>query len=306
MSEHGFSFWQQRFLRWLEREKGYSANTVISYGRDLTEFAVFARNPFVTAIDVAMVRGFVYSLHGRNSPASVARKLSALRSFFRFLVREKVVNSDPVAVVSMPKRDRYMPAFLTVDETFALLEAPTPEDRFFRRDRAILEVLYGAGLRVAELVGLDLSNVDLESGMIRVLGKGGKERLVPMGRAANETLSAWIPDRLRLLARGAARGNKVAEEAVFLNLRGGRLSTRSVERLVEQYSARAGIAVRVTPHSLRHSFATHLLEMGADLRAVQELLGHASLSTTQRYTHLNMDHLAGVYDQAHPLARRRD
>jgi len=303
--DRDFAFWRKEFMRWLAQEKGYSDNTVESYGRDLAEFAGFAGNPAVDRIEAASVRAFVQSLHNRNRPASVARKLSALRSFFRFLVRREVISGDPAAVVAMPKQDRHMPAFLTVDETFALLEAPGPADRFPRRDRAILEMLYGAGLRVSELVGLDLVQMDTAGEMVRVLGKGGKERLVPTGRAAAEAVRAWMAERETILARAARRGRQGNASALFLNQQGGRMSVRSVERMVERYSVRAGIAARVTPHSLRHSFATHLLEMGADLRVVQELLGHASLSTTQRYTHLNMDHLAGVYDRAHPMARRK-
>ena len=299
-----FSFWQGEFLRWLGREKGYSENTVAAYGRDLAEFAAFAAAADVGRVDSAAVRGFVQSLNRRNSPASVARKLSALRTFFRFLLRRGVVSADPAVVVARPRQERRLPVFLTVDETFALLEAPGPGDRFPRRDRAVLEMLYGAGLRVSELAGLDLADMDTAAGMVRVLGKGGKERLVPTGRAAAEAVRLWLGERNAILTRAAARGRSPDTAALFLNQQGGRISPRSVERMVERYALRAGILSRVTPHSLRHSFATHLLEMGADLRVVQELLGHASLSTTQRYTHLDMDHLAGVYDRAHPMARK--
>ena len=292
------------FARWLMVEKGYSNNTVESYCRDLAEFADHAKVTEPGQIDTPMVRAFVYGLSTRNKSTSVARKLSALRTFFRFLLREGVIAMNPVLPIAMPQHDRYMPAFLTVDEVFALVETPGATDTFFLRDRAILEMLYSTGVRVAELVGLDLGRLDLVEEAVRVIGKGNKERLVPVGTPALEAIRAYLPQRQQLVGNRTRRGREEEKLALFLNNRGQRLSVRSVERLVGDYALRAGIINRVTPHALRHSFATHLLEMGADLRAVQELLGHASLSTTQRYTHLNMDHLTRVYDQAHPLARK--
>ncbi|MBU0482322.1 MAG: tyrosine recombinase XerC [Proteobacteria bacterium] len=292
------------FSRWLTVEKNYSPRTVESYGRDLAEFAGFIDTDQPGKIDTRLVRAYVYSLNSRNSPASVARKLSSLRSFFRFLLREGIVPVNPVLPISMPKQNRYMPVFLTVDEVFALLEAPNESDTYAERDRAILEMLYSTGMRVAELVALDLVQLDFAEGMVTVLGKGNKERLVPIGRPALEALRNYEKQRLGLLADCAGRGNVPEKEALFLNSRGTRLTVRSVERLVSSYSLRAGIITKVTPHSLRHSFATHMLEMGADLRMVQELLGHASLSTTQKYTHLNMDYLSEVYDKAHPMAKK--
>jgi integrase/recombinase XerC len=292
------------FARWLMVEKGYSDNTVESYCRDLAEFADHAKVDEPGRIDTPMVRAFVYGLAGRNKSTSVARKLSALRTFFRFLLREGTIVSNPVLTIAMPKHDRYMPAFLTVDEVFALLETPGGTDTFALRDRAILEMLYSTGVRVAELVGLDLSRLDLVEESVRVIGKGNKERLVPVGSPAVEAIRVYLPQRQLLSGNRGRRGRVEEKAALFLNSRGQRLTARSVERLVCDYALRAGIVNRVTPHALRHSFATHLLEMGADLRVVQELLGHASLSTTQRYTHLNMDHLSRVYDLAHPLARK--
>ncbi|MFH7319448.1 tyrosine recombinase XerC [Desulfurivibrio sp. D14AmB] len=291
----------EAFLRWLEVEKGYSSHTVASYRRDLNEFtaqaaAASGRELTVSQLDALRVRSFVYSLHSRNKSSSVARKLSALRTFFRFLLKREVLGSDPAAAIAAPKGEGYLPVVLSVDEVFCLLEMPGPGDRFAARDRAMLELLYATGLRVAELAALDLAMVDLGEGMVRVHGKGNKERLVPMGTAAVAAIEAYLPQRAVLLQSGRA------ERALFLNSRGGRITTRSIERLVKMYAERAGIAARVSPHALRHSFATHLLEMGADLRVVQELLGHASLSTTQRYTHLNLDHLTAVYDKSHPLA----
>ena len=295
----------KRFLEWLTVERGYSARTIDSYGRDLAEFAGFlAGEVELAAIDAQHVRQYVYTLHGRNKGTSVARKLSALRSFFRFLIREGVLGKDPVAGVAMPKLARYMPVFLTVDEVFSLLEAPKAADSFAARDRAILELLYSTGMRVSELSSLNLDQLDFETEMVRVTGKGNKERLVPVGRPALESLESYYPQRQEIIAARVKLGKPADREAVFLNGRGGRLTVRSIERLVKEYAQRVGLAARVTPHALRHSFATHLLEMGADLRTVQELLGHVSLSTTQRYTHLNLDHLAEVYDKAHPMARK--
>ncbi|MDH5299446.1 MAG: tyrosine recombinase XerC, partial [Desulfobulbaceae bacterium] len=240
-----------------------------------------------------------------NKSSSVARKLSTLRTFFRFLMREETIGRDPMAAISMPRQGKYMPVFLSVDEIFTLLEMPGANDPFAARDRAILEMLYSTGMRVAELAGLNMAALDFASGMVRVTGKGNRERLVPVGNPALESLRAYLPQRDRLRTERLERGRELDGDAVFLNTRGGRLTTRSVERLVTTYAQRAGIASRVTPHALRHSFATHLLEMGADLRVVQELLGHVSLSTTQKYTHLNLDHLTEVYDKAHPKAKRK-
>ncbi|MDZ7640866.1 MAG: tyrosine recombinase XerC [Desulfurivibrio sp.] len=320
------------FLRWLTVEKGYSDHTVESYQRDLQEFVASAGRlapakavtgkkgargggdspPAAAAelaveqLDATRVRAFVYSLHGHNKSSSVARKLSALRTFFRFLRKNEIINDDPAAAIAAPKGEGYLPVVLSVDEVFSLLEMPGPADRFAARDRAILELLYATGLRVSELAGLDPVQLDLAAGLVRVVGKGNKERLVPMGTAAVAAIEAYLPQRQVLLRQAPARQKTTkktrAAEPLLVNSRGGRLTSRSIERLVKMYAERAGIAARVSPHALRHSFATHLLEMGADLRVVQELLGHASLSTTQRYTHLNLDHLTAVYDQAHPLA----
>jgi len=300
------------FTRWLATEKGYSEHTVSGYQRDLLEFHNHLREQDKRAktvlnsqpgeITSAQVRKFIVSLHGRNSAATVARKISALRSFFRFGQRRKLLQNDPLAGVAGPKVGRFIPVFLTVDETFALLDAPAEKDTYATRDRAILELLYSTGIRVSELVSRNVADLDLTEEVLTVRGKGNKERLVPVGRPAIEAVRGWLPQRLQLIEQRAGRGKVVEKNALFLNGRGSRLTTRSVERLVKTYGERAGITQMVTPHALRHSFATHLLEMGADLRSVQELLGHASLSTTQRYTHLTLDHLSDVYDKSHPLS----
>ncbi len=291
------------FQRWLEAEKGYSDNTVASYLRDLREFSQsLPVNTEVNDISSRHVRTFVVGLHQKNTSSSVARKLSTLRTFFRFLKRENIVAGNPVAGINGPKIGKKIPVFLAVDEVFRLLEEPGEKDRFMRRDRAILEFLYSTGIRVAELVSRDLSDLDFASEVVSVRGKGNKERLVPVGRHAKAAVEKWLLQREQLMRDRANRGKQVEHDALFLNGRGSRLTVRSVERLVKSYGERAGISQTVTPHALRHSFATHLLEMGADLRSVQELLGHSSLSSTQRYTHLNLDHLTEVYDKAHPLS----
>jgi tyrosine recombinase XerC len=293
------------FLRWLTHEKGYSPHTVSGYQHDLLEFiATLSEGVSVQSVSAAMIRRYVVNLYGKNNAATVARKLSALRTFFRFLHRCKVVVGDPLAGITGPKIAQLIPVFLTVDETFSLLEAPGGKDTFMVRDRAILELLYSTGMRVAELVSRNMDDLDFDAEMLKVRGKGNKERLVPVGSPAMEAVRVWLPERQRLMQERAGRGLELEKNALFLNGRGGRLTTRSVERMVRMYGERAGIPQTVTPHALRHSFATHLLEMGADLRSVQELLGHASLSTTQRYTHLTLDHLAEVYDKAHPLAKK--
>jgi integrase/recombinase XerC len=292
------------FLGWLEAEKGYSLHTIQGYGRDLLNFQEsIGVDVELAAIEAIHIRRFVVSLYGHNGAATVGRKLSALRSFFKYLVQKKIVDHDPIAGIAGPKIGKHIPVFLTVDEVFALIDAPSTKDRFMLRDIAILELLYSTGMRVAELVSTDLLNLDFTSEMLRVTGKGNKERLVPVGRPAAHAVRKWLDLRDQLIADRSRRGREVERDALFLNGRGGRLTTRSVERIVKAYGERAGIPQIVTPHALRHSYATHLLEMGADLRSVQELLGHASLSTTQRYTHLTLDHLTEVYDKAHPHSK---
>ncbi len=291
------------FARWLAVEKGYSEHTVMGYRRDLLEFSrLLGEKSTLETVSASSVRSFIVSLHGHNSSGSVARKLSALRTFFRFAVRRGMVKTDPLIGIVGPKAGRFIPVFLTVDETFALLEAPGAEDTYMPRDQAILELLYSTGMRVSELVSRNVADLDFALEVLTVRGKGNKERLAPVGRPAIEAVNRWLPQRLQLIRERAGRCRDVEQAALFLNGRGSRLTVRSVERMVKGYGERAGISQMVTPHALRHSFATHLLEMGADLRSVQELLGHASLSTTQRYTHLTLDHLANVYDKAHPLS----
>ncbi len=294
------------FADWLRVERGYSPHTVDGYSRDVAEFfRSIGENIDPSDISRVHVQSYLSFLYSANSSASVARKMSALRTFFRYLAREGHVSRDPLSGVAGPKLARHIPVFLTVDEVFSLLEEPGDHDSFKRRDQAVMELIYSTGMRVSEVVSRNMDTIDFATGMVRVRGKGSKERIVPFGSAAAEALQRWFPDRDRLTVDRIRRGHEPEREAVFLNNRGARLTARSVERLVAGYGERAGIGVRVTPHALRHSFATHLLEMGLDLRTVQELLGHVSLSTTQKYTHLNMDHLTKVYDKTHPQAGQR-
>ena len=291
-----------RFLAYLEARHA-SPNTVCAYRRDIQDFikAAGARPP--GSVTPKEIRAWLASHALKGEEAStISRRLSALRAFFRFLVREGEISGNPAVRVRLPKRGRPLPSYLTVDEAFCLIEAE-PEGRGFKaaRDRAILEVLYGTGIRVSELTGLDTDRVSLSPPMVRVKGKGRKERIVPMGRGAREALERYLPMRDALL-RSLGRPD---EKALFLNARGGRLTARSVQRLIERRREALGLGPRLTPHTLRHSMATHLLESGADLRAIQEMLGHASLTTTERYTHLDLGELSKIYDRAHPRARRK-
>ena len=295
----------KHFITWLNDEKGYSPHTIVNYQRDLLEFAdVAGREIDVKKIDTHVIRNYVYSLNIKNKSSSVARKLSALRTFFKFLEQESVIEKNPMGTISRPKQEQHLPVFLSVDEVFALLESPGDEATFGSRDRAMLELLYSTGMRVSELVGCNMTSLDFDTEMVRVRGKGNRERVIPIGEPAIKVLREYFVQRDVQLKKRLQQGKKFDREAVFLNSRSGRITSRSVERLIAEYGRKAGIDKPVTPHVLRHSFATHLLEMGADMRSVQELLGHASLSTTQKYTHLDMVHLMRVYDKAHPKARR--
>lgn len=293
------------FITWLTDERGYSSHTIVNYQRDLLEFGADAGMEIdVKEIDMHIVRNYVYSLNIKNKSSSVARKLSTLRTFFKFLEQENLIEKNPMGSISRPKQEQHLPVFLSVDEVFALLEFPGVEETFGPRDRAMLELLYSTGMRVSELVACSMTSLDFETEMVRVRGKGNRERVVPIGEPAIRALREYFVQRDLQLKTCLQQGRKCDREAMFLNSRGSRLTTRSVERLIAEYGRKAGIDKPVTPHVLRHSFATHLLEMGADMRSVQELLGHASLSTTQKYTHLDMIHLMKVYDRAHPRARR--
>jgi len=289
----------ERFLLHLDRERNASPHTVRAYGEDVAQFAAYlreqmGREPRPQDADHLSVRGFLAALHaGGIRRVSAARKLASLRSFFRYLCREGVLERNPAAAILSPRLERRIPSHLDEGETAVLLDVPGADDAALRA-RALLELLYATGIRCAELVGLDLPEVDLEARMVRVLGKGRKERVVPFGTRARAALLAYLPAR----ARAAPRS-----EALFVNRRGGRLTDRSVRSILTARVRQVALARRISPHSLRHSFATHLLGRGADLRTIQELLGHASLSTTQRYTHVDLRHILEIYSKAHPRAR---
>jgi integrase/recombinase XerD len=306
----GLGMEAERYLDHLTVERGLSENTLEAYRRDLRRYVRFLEHRDVRSlreVDERTIRSFVASLsastHGPEAApyraTSVARTLSAVRSFHRFLLREGVTERDPAAGVAQPRLPRSLPRPLPVDDVRRLLEAPEESSPTGVRDRAILELLYGSGLRISELTGMDVDDLDLEEGSLRVLGKGGKEREVPLGSFAHEAVGAYLTRGRPALATGVSRG------ALFLNARGGRLSRQSCARLLGRYVRVAGIDRRVTLHTLRHSFATHLLEGGADVRVVQELLGHASVATTQIYTLVTARHLREVYEESHPRARRR-
>lgn len=303
------------FLESLRLNRNASAHTVRAYESDLSQFLAFLardrRKPASavrpTDFDLAAVRGFLAELYKRgNARSSVARKLAALRTFGKYLRREDALDGDPAALVGTPKKEQHLPAHLGVDEMSRLLEMPDRAEPLGRRDRAILELFYASGLRLSELVGLDLEDVNLSRRLVRVVGKGGKERIIPFNTSAGEAIRAYLPDRdtLRSVAPRTAGRRGRTIDPLFVNYRGRRLTGRSVDRLLRRYIAACSSRFGISPHALRHSFATHLLERGADLRTIQELLGHARLSTTQRYTHVNAAHLLDVYRKSHPRAAR--
>lgn len=284
------------FLSYLKNERGSSEHTLRAYEKDLTEFLAFIeRDPL--KVDIYDIRSYVSYLSSKNlQKTSISRTLSSIRSFYRYLHREGYIKKNPARLISHPKLPRKLPAFLTVDDAFALVESPQGDEFIKLRDRAILETLYGSGLRVSELTGLNMEDLNLREGIIRARGKGKKERIVPIGHKAIEALKRYISERT---------GIAINTSALFINRRGERLTARTVHRIVIKYARLMGIS-GIGPHTLRHTFATHLLEAGADLRVIQELLGHASLSTTQRYTHIDAAHLIDVYDRAHPLSRIKE
>ncbi len=289
------------FLRHLEVSRAASPHTLRAYAQDLKAFRAYLE-PQKVAIEKANhlhIRGFLGVQSVELAPASRARRLAGLKAFYKFLTRRKVIEVNPARRVKTPKLPQRLPRAVPVDEAFALMEAPDDEKLLGLRDMAMLEVLYGGGLRVSELCGLDLDDVDLKQRTARVLGKGNKERICPLHEGAIAAVQSWLERRGELLAKPA---KKQDPHALFLNFRGGRLTTRSVERHLDRYVQQLGLQRKMSPHALRHSFATHLLAGGADIRSIQELLGHASLSTTQRYTAVSFEQLQKVYDTAHPRA----
>jgi integrase/recombinase XerC len=317
------------FLAYLRLNRNASAHTASAYESDLTQFFDFATQYRGTPhlepgeLELGTVRAFMAELYRQgHARTSVARKLSALRAFGRYLRREGLIETDPASLAATPKREHKVPAHLSIDEMTRLLEMPDASDPLGCRDRAILEVFYASGLRLSELVGLDLDDVNLRARMVRVMGKGAKERLVPFNSATETSLRDWLKARAALrsnpepiegpkpkaqsptLKAQSLKARAQRREPLFLNFRGARLTGRSVQRLVARYVAACSTRFGISPHALRHSFATHLLERGADLRAIQELLGHVQLSTTQRYTHVNAAQLLDVYRKSHPRAKR--
>jgi integrase/recombinase XerC len=295
------------FAQYLADERRSSPRTVETYIRDLRSFRAYVLEqglpPDASALDIVALRGFLSSLFRSNQASTMKKKVSAIRSFFKFLLKRQMVDKNPAAGLRSPKIAKTLPRFLSVDQAFRVMEAPPKEDKRAKplkaRDLAMLETLYGTGVRVGELAGMNVAHCDFSDAEVRVLGKGGKERIVPLGKEAIQSLLAYLPERLALLQKA-----KVAEpDALWLSQAGRRLSVRQVQNIVRRHGMQGAGRGDLHPHAMRHSCATHLLDAGADLRSIQELLGHSSLSTTQRYTHVSVDRLMEVYDKAHPLAR---
>jgi integrase/recombinase XerC len=313
------------FLQYLKLNRHLSPHTVRAYENDVTQYLAFVAGKTgkkmselePSDLEMSSARAHLAGLNSAGKArSSVARKLSALKTFVRYLRREEVIEHDPTAMAVAPKRDQTIPVFLSEAEMTRLIETPNTADPLGRRDRAILELFYASGLRLSELVAVDLEDVNMSGRMVRVMGKGRKERLLPFNQSAAAALRAWMKDRAAMLAgrppKAAVapkrpKGAKAdpSRDPLFINYRGTRLTDRSVDRLLRKHVAQCSTRMGISPHALRHSFATHLLQRGADLRAIQELLGHAALSTTQRYTHVNAAQLIDVYRKSHPRARLR-
>jgi integrase/recombinase XerC len=294
----------EAFLEFL-RNRAVSEHTLLNYELDIREFQAFVESheARIDSIDHLFIRDFLSHLYGRKlQKSSVARKLACLRTFFKFLVRDNRRDSNPAELISSPRLPKKLPSYLGEEEAAAVVEMPSGNSIKGLRDRAILELLYASGLRVRELVGLNDENLDLPQQLVRVLGKGKKQRIVPFGEHAARALSAYLEERDR---HRLSEPEDDGQVPLFVSLRGRRLNARDVQRLVEKTRRLLPSGRRLTAHTLRHSFATHLLERGADLRAIQELLGHSSLATTQKYTHVSLEHLRAEYDKAHPKARRK-
>ncbi len=284
----------EKFIRYLEIERNASKYTLINYSVDLKSLSEFLKEEPIEKVDYVSLRRYLAHVKEQNlSKVSIARKIASIRSFFKFLFREGIIKNNPASSLSTPKRDKHLPKFLDEKEIVLLLESPEKEGEAGLRDRAILETLYSTGIRVSELVGLNMDHIDQIGGIIKVFGKGKKERIVPIGERALQAIRDYLKFRT---------SKEVREKALFFNKNGGRLTDRSIRRIINKYITKASIQQKISPHTLRHSFATHMLDHGADLRSVQELLGHANLSSTQIYTHITTERLKSAYTKAHPRA----
>ncbi len=312
-------FWITNYLDYLRLQKNASPHTLRNYASDLQQFLDFLTHtpegnprpePELSQVDNLTIREFLGALYQKgNKKPSVARKLATLRSFMKFLSVQGSIESNPAKLVSSPKLESRLPDYMTLESVTDLIESPDTSSDLGKRDRCILELLYGSGLRVSELVGLNLGDISLTEGLLRVVGKGRKERIIPFGSRASEAMQEYLSVRGRKVRGTPAahtRKGKPAGEAVFLNFRGGRLTGRSIGNIVDHHVGKLAQRLRVHPHTLRHTFATHMLSAGADLRAIQELLGHESLSTTQKYTHVSVEQLVRVYQSCHPRATKKN
>jgi len=301
-------------MAYLKDQKGYSQHTIRNYLNDLVQFSEFlssrgdsahkeSRGDWdIGSIDPLIISKYVGSFYGSLERTSIARRISAVRSFFLFLEKQGLNKGNPAADIATPRVEKYMPTYLPVDDVFRLLERPDREKPLGLRDLAILEVLYSCGIRAGEIEGLNIINIDFNERLVKVTGKGNRERVVPIGRQALKAVKEYL-DATHYIRRKA--GEILPDSPLFINFRGGRLSARSIGRIIKRYVKEAGLTSEISTHSMRHTFATHMLDGGADLRSVQKLLGHASLSTTQKYTHVSMDRLMEVYDKAHPRAKKK-
>jgi integrase/recombinase XerC len=304
-------FWIAKFLEHLQYQRNASAHTLRNYASDLKQFLEYLTispagetraGPELVQIDNLTIREFLGTLYKRkNKKSSAARKLATLRSFMKYLSNQGVIPANPAKVVASPKQEKKLPDYLSLATVVELVESPDCANDLGKRDRAILEMLYACGLRASELVGLDVGDVDIREGVLRVLGKGRKERIVPFGTSALHALEEYLAVRKNLIKKGSAG---TAAEAIFLNFRGGRLTAHSIGFILDRHVAKLTQRLKAHPHTLRHTFATHMLSAGADLRAIQELLGHESLSTTQKYTHVSTEQLVRVYRSCHPRAKK--
>ncbi len=293
------------FINWIKVEKNYSDHSIVAYSKDLSELAIYIDkekyDDNIKSIDFFLLRGFVADLYERNlSKSSIERKISTIKSFFKFLYKKGFIEENPARLVKFPRKEKHLPSVFNIDDMFNLLDLPDKTNATGLRDAIILELMYATGVRVSELVGLNLSDVDLKNGRIRVKGKGKKERIVPIVPEIVEMIYKYT----EIMHQVLVKGKFIETEALIINKLGTRMSDRSIRRIVEEYLKKAGLPLDYSPHSFRHSFATHLLENGADLRSIQDLLGHESLATTQKYTNMDIASMLKIYDNAHPKAKK--